>query len=126
MPVSQARGLSSREIAARLVISHKTARKLKADFARNDPRVLRQGLRAYVHWLRRDDDPAQRLCDAGNRTWVIHAEKGDGGLTPHERAVLEACDHVQVITRPGRSFFLPNEDPAAIASVIIEALETPW
>jgi pimeloyl-ACP methyl ester carboxylesterase len=95
---------------------------LKADLARNDPRVMRQGLRAYMRWLHRDDNPAQRLCDAGNRVWVIHSQKGDGGLTAHERAVLGACDHVQVMTLPGRSFFLPNEEPATIASVIAEAL----
>ena len=106
-------------------ISSDRKRDLKADLARNDPRVMRQWLHAYVCWLRRDDDPAQRLCDAGNRTWMIHAEKGDGALTRHERAVLEACDHVQVITLPGKSFFLPNEEPAAIASVITEALTPP-
>ncbi|HEY7325983.1 MAG TPA: alpha/beta hydrolase [Streptosporangiaceae bacterium] len=109
-------------MAGQAKLSAERRRELKADFARNDPRALRQWLRGYVQWLHRDDDPAQRLCEAGNRTWVIHAEKGDGGLTAHERAVLEACDHVQVITRPGRSYFLPNEDAAAIATVIVEAL----
>lgn len=103
-------------------ISSERNRELKADLARNDPRVMRQWLHAYVRWLQRDDNPAQRLCDAGNRTWVIHSEKGDGALTRHERAVLEACDQVQVMTLPGRSFFLPIEESATIASVITEAL----
>jgi hypothetical protein len=48
-------------------ISSDRQAELKADFARNDPRVMRQGLRAYLRWLHRDDDPARRLCDAGNR-----------------------------------------------------------
>jgi len=98
---------------------------LKADFARNDPRVMRQGLRAYMRWLQRDDNPAQRLCEAGNRTWMVHSEKGDGALTPYERAVLEACDHVRVITLPGRSFFLPIEESATLAGLIAEALPPP-
>jgi hypothetical protein len=110
-------------MAGQAKLSAERRRELKADFARNDPGALRQWLRGYVRRLRRDDDPAQRLCDAGNRIWMIHAGKGDGGLTRHERAVLEACDHVQVITLPGRSFFLPNEESAAIASVITEALD---
>ena len=37
----------------------------KADFARNDVGDLRRGLREYVRWLRRGDDRARRLCEAG-------------------------------------------------------------
>jgi pimeloyl-ACP methyl ester carboxylesterase len=95
---------------------------LRADFARNDPRDMRRGLQAYLRWLGRDDDPARRLCDAGTSVWVVHAEKGDGGLTAHERAVLEACGHVRVLTVPGRVFFLPNEVPGLVADVIVRAL----
>ena len=90
---------------------------LKADFALNDPRHMRRGLQAYLSWLKRDDDPARRLCEAAVPAWVVHAEKGDGGLTPHERQVLEACPHVRVVTLPGSVFFLPNEAPKAIAGI---------
>ena len=95
---------------------------LKADFARNNTRDMRRGLQAYLQWLRRDDDPARRLCEAAVPAWVLHAEKGDGGLTQHERAVLEACPHVRVVTVPGHVFFLPNEVPEHIADVIVQAL----
>lgn len=95
---------------------------LGAQFARNDTRHMGQALRRYVRWLAVDDDRAQRLADAGVPAWVVHAEKGDGGLTPHERAVLEACPHVRVVTIPGKVFFLPNEVPARIADVVVEAL----
>jgi pimeloyl-ACP methyl ester carboxylesterase len=97
---------------------------LQADFALNSPRDMRLGLQAYMRWLNRDDDPARRLCEAGTPAWVVHAEKGDGGLTDHERAVLEACPHTRVITIPGHVFFLPNEAPEPIADVIVEALAT--
>ena len=53
---------------------------------------------------------------------MVHAEKGDGGLTTHERAVLEACPQVRVVTVPGEVFFLPNEVPERIADVIVQAL----
>lgn len=95
---------------------------LRADFARNDTRDIRRGLEAYLRWLHRDDDPARRLCEAGAPAWVVHAEKGDGGLTQHERTVLEACSHVRVVTVPGQVFFLPNEVPERIADVIVQAL----
>jgi pimeloyl-ACP methyl ester carboxylesterase len=95
---------------------------LAADFARNDTRHIRSGLDAYLHWLHRDDDRAQRLCDAGVPTWVVHAEKGDGDLTDHERAVFEACHDVRVVTVPGQVFFLPNEVPERIADIVVQAL----
>src|SRR5205823_3565525 len=60
---------------------------LQSDFARNNTRDLRRGLQAYLRWLHRDDDPARRLCGAGVPAWVVHAERGDGDLTQHERAV---------------------------------------
>jgi pimeloyl-ACP methyl ester carboxylesterase len=98
---------------------------LKADFARNDSGDMRRGLRQYLRWLRRNDDPSRRLCDAGVPAWVVHAEKGgDGGLTPHERAVLESCPQVRVVTLPGKVFFIPNEVPGRVAELILEALDS--
>jgi pimeloyl-ACP methyl ester carboxylesterase len=95
---------------------------LQADFARNNTRDMRRGLQAYLRWLHRGDDPARRLCDTDVPVWVVHAEKGDGGLTQHERATLEACHRVRVVTIPGEVFFLPNEVPERIADVIVQGL----
>ena len=95
---------------------------LQADFARNNTRDMRRGLQAYLRWLHRDDDPARRLCESDVPAWVVHAEKGDGALTQHERAMLEACPTVRVVTIPGHVFFLPNEVPERIADVIVQAL----
>ncbi len=64
---------------------------LAEDFRRNVPRDMRLGLQSYLRWLHRDDDPARRLCGSGVPAWIVHAEKGDGGLTPHEREVFESC-----------------------------------
>lgn len=97
---------------------------LRADFALNNPSDMRHGLQAYLRWLHRDEDPARRLCESHVPAWVVHAEKGDGGLTRDERATLEACEDVRIVTIPGEVFFLPNEVPARIADVIVEALET--
>jgi pimeloyl-ACP methyl ester carboxylesterase len=83
---------------------------------------MRLGLLAYLRWLRRDDDPARRLCEANVPAWVVHAEKGDGDLTSHERATLEACPQVRVVTIPGKVFLLPNDVPERIADVTVQAL----
>jgi pimeloyl-ACP methyl ester carboxylesterase len=95
---------------------------LLADFRRNDPRVIRQGIRGYLEYLGRYDAPAARLCDAGVPAWVVHAEKGDGALTGQERRTLEACPRTTVVTIPGTSFFIPNDEPERVASLLIEAL----
>ena len=98
---------------------------LRADFARNKPHDMRLGLQAYLRWLHRDDDPATRLCEAGVPAWIVHAERGDGALTAHERSVLEACPQVRVVTLPGKVFFLPNEVPGRIAEMVVQALAEP-
>jgi hypothetical protein len=95
---------------------------LLAAFAKNNTRDMRLGLLAYVDWLGEDEDRARQFCDTGVPGWFLHAEKGDGGLTDHERATLEACSNVRVVTLPGNVFMLPNEAPAAVADLITEAL----
>ena len=53
--------------------------------------------------------------------WVVHAEKGDGGLTNAERATLEAAPNITLVTIPGSVFFLPDEAPQQTAEVIASA-----
>lgn len=103
-------------------VSAERQAELKADFARNNAHDMRRALQEYLRWLGRDDDRARRLCDTDLPTWVVHAEKGDGGLTAHERSVLEECPNVHLVTIPGHVFFLPNDVPGAIADVIVEAV----
>jgi pimeloyl-ACP methyl ester carboxylesterase len=96
-------------------------RELREDFRRNVPQHLREGLREYVRSLHQHERPAERLCQAGVPTWIVHAEKGDGGLTDAERRTLEACPYAVVVTIPGAVFLLPNEVPGRVADVIADA-----
>ena len=96
-------------------------RELQDDFRKNVAKEQVHGLREYVGWLHRHERRAERLCRAEVPTWVVHAEKGDGGLTDDERRTLDACPHTYVVTIPGAVFFLPNEASAPIAGVIVEA-----
>jgi pimeloyl-ACP methyl ester carboxylesterase len=97
-------------------------RELQEDFRKNIPRDTTHALGAYVSWLHRQQRPAERLCQAGVPAWTVHAEKGDGGLTDHEREILEGCPHTRVVTIPGNAFFLPNEESARVAGVIVDAI----
>ena len=105
---------------ARVSDEHRS--QMRADFRSNDPRVLRSGLHAYLEYLGRHESPAERLCDAGIPTWVVHAEKGDGGLTDEERRALEACPRTELVTIPGTCYFLPDEEPERVAEIIAEAI----
>ena len=95
---------------------------LVADLRKNDPAIMRQIFRGYLGYLGRHHAPAARLCTAGVPAWVVHAEKGDGGLTGTERRTLDDCPHTTVITIPGTSYFIPNEEPERVASCLTEAL----
>jgi len=115
-----AKGAAS--MVKRIPVSAERQAELRADFAKNVPQHLRRGLSEYVRYLHRHERPAERLCQAGVPTWIVHAEKGDGGLTDDERRALEMCPHVHLVTIPGSVFFLPNEVPDRIAQVIMEAV----
>lgn len=97
---------------------------LVAGLRRNDRHHLGRSMAAYATYLGAHADPAARLCAAGVPAWVVHTEKGDGGLTPGERATLERCESVHVVTLPGASMFLPEERPAEVAAVIADAVRT--
>ena len=106
----------------RTALSAERRRELQEDFRKNVPQDAMRGLREYVGWLHRHERRAERLCRADVPTWIVHAEKGDGGLTDDERTTLDACPHTSVVTIPGAVFFLPNEASARVAGVIVEAI----
>ena len=106
----------------RIPVSAERQAELRDDFGRNEPEHIRRGLNEYLQWLYHGERRAERLCQAGVPTWVVHAEKGDGGLTDDERRALEACPHAHLVTIPGHVFFLPNETPDRIADIILEAV----
>jgi pimeloyl-ACP methyl ester carboxylesterase len=96
---------------------------LAAEFRKNDPRVVRRGVHCYFQYLSRHGSVASRLCEADVPAWVVHGERGDGGITDDERRMLEACPRIRVITIPGASYLTPNEEPALVAKLVVEALD---
>jgi pimeloyl-ACP methyl ester carboxylesterase len=107
----------------RLPVPPERQAELAGDFRRNSTRDMRLGLLEYLKWLESGEDHAAMLCRSGVPTWVVPAEKGgDGGLTDSERRTLDACSTIKIVTIPGSVFFLPNEVPDQIASVINDAV----
>jgi pimeloyl-ACP methyl ester carboxylesterase len=108
----------------RIPVAAERQAELRDDFGRNVPEDMRRALNEYLRWLHDDERRAERLCQAGIPAWVVHAEKGDGGLTDDERRTLEACPQTHVVTIAGQVFFIPNEIPDRVAAVILEAVST--
>jgi pimeloyl-ACP methyl ester carboxylesterase len=90
---------------------------------RNEPRVMRRHLRAYLGYLDHHGSVAGRLCGAGVPTWLVYGDRDDVGLTADERATLESCPHTTVVTIPGAGHFTANQEPARVAEVVVTALD---
>ena len=97
-------------------------RELIEDLRQNQARDSVESSRLYLDYIGADDDYATRLAASGIPVWVVHAEKGDGGLTDAERATLQAAAHVTLVTIPGAVFLLPDEAPQQTAAAIAAAL----
>jgi hypothetical protein len=97
-------------------------RELIEDFKQNraSDSVLAGG--EYLDYIAEDRNFAAELAASANPAWVVHAEKGEGGLTDVERATLQAAPNVTLVTIPGSVFLLPDEAPQKISAVIASAL----
>lgn len=97
-------------------------KELIEDFKQNNARDSVRVTREYLDYIGADRDFAAELAASGNPVWVVHAEKGDGGLTDAERATLQAAPNVTLVTIPGSVFLLPDEASQQTAAVIASAL----
>ena len=97
-------------------------RELLEDVKENRARDAVRVSSEYLDYIAADQDVAARLAASGNPTWLVHAERGDGGLTDAERTTLEAASNVTLVVLPGAVFFLPDEAPRRVAEVIAAAV----
>lgn len=97
-------------------------RDLAEDLGQNRARDAVRVAAGYLDYIDAERDFAAELAASGSPVWVVHAEKGDGGLTDAERRTLEAAGSVTLVTIPGSVFLLPDEAPGATAAVIRDAV----
>jgi len=97
-------------------------RELIEDFKQNSAKDSVLVCREYLDYIAEARDFAAQLAKSGNPVWVVHAEKGDSGLTDAERATLQAAPNLTVVTIPGSVFLLPDEVPEKTAEVVANAL----
>jgi pimeloyl-ACP methyl ester carboxylesterase len=97
-------------------------RELIEDLRQNRPADALRVCVEYLDYIAADRDYAAELASSGHPVWVVHAERGDGGLTDAERATLEGAPNVTLVTIPGAVFLLPDEAPRHTAEAIAGAL----
>ena len=95
---------------------------LVEDLKQNRPRDSLRVCIEYLDYIDAHRDYALELASSPHPVWVVHAEKGDGGLTDAERATLQAAPNVTLVTIPGSVFLLPDEAPQRTAEAIVDAL----
>jgi pimeloyl-ACP methyl ester carboxylesterase len=97
-------------------------RELIEDFKQNRAGDSVRACIEYLDYIAAERDFAAEVATSGIPVWVVHAEKGDGGLTGAERATLQAAANVTLVTIPGSVFLLPDEAPEQTAAVIATAV----
>jgi pimeloyl-ACP methyl ester carboxylesterase len=97
---------------------------LVAGMANNDPRFCRRGVRAYYEYLDAHGSLVPRLCHSGVKSYVVFGDNDEIGLTDEERGGLEACADVTLVTVADATHGLIIEQPARIAELILELVET--
>lgn len=95
---------------------------LVAEIRKNDPRVNRRQVSAYLGHLDRRGSGAGPLCDSGVPAWLVFGEKDDVGLTADERSTLEACPRTKVVMVPGAGHMTLTSHPTLVAEILLEAL----
>ena len=95
---------------------------LVRELQKNDPSIMRQGICRYFDYLDRHGSVSERLGSSAVPAWVVHGESGDGGMTEDERRTLQAYAWIRIVTIPGASWFTPNEEPALVAGLVLDAL----
>jgi hypothetical protein len=106
--------------SAKTPAAHK--RDLIEDLKQNRPPDAVAVSSEYLDYIATGRNYADELAACGSPVWVVHADKGDGGLTGPERATLEAAPTVSLVRIPGSVFLLPDEAPGAVAAVVAEAV----
>jgi len=95
---------------------------LTGELKRNDPRFLRRQVHLYLSYLDRHGSLAGRFCESGVRAWVVFGEHDDIGITPDERALLDAAPQVTLVEIPAAGHFTLNQKPNEIAALVLEAV----
>jgi pimeloyl-ACP methyl ester carboxylesterase len=92
------------------------------ELKKNEPRFLRDQTHQYLDYLDRHGSLAKRFCDAAPQAWVVYGERDDIGITPDERAPLEAAPGIRIVEIADAGHFTLNQNPSEIADLVLQAV----
>ena len=95
---------------------------LTNELKKNQPRFLRDQTHEYLAYLDRHGSLAKRFCDAATQAWVVYGERDDIGITPDERALLEAAPGIRLVEIADAGHFTLNQKPDEIAGLVLQAV----
>jgi pimeloyl-ACP methyl ester carboxylesterase len=95
---------------------------LTRELKNNDPRFLRRQTHLYLAYLDRHGSLAQSFCDSQTPAWVVYGEDDEVGITPDERDVLEAAQHVRLVEIADAGHFTLNQKPREVAALVLAAV----
>jgi pimeloyl-ACP methyl ester carboxylesterase len=96
---------------------------LVGEMKRVSPRLARAMIQRYFDHLVEPGSLAERLAESGTVAWVVRGDQDEVAITAAEAATLEAAATVTVVSIPGARHFSMTDDPAAVARVIVDAVE---
>lgn len=91
---------------------------LTAEFGKNDPAFCRAAVRHYFAYFGRHGSLVDRLRDSGVPAWVVRGDHDDVGLSPDERAGLEASPGVTLVDVPSAGHLVMIDQPVAVAELV--------
>jgi pimeloyl-ACP methyl ester carboxylesterase len=89
---------------------------------RNRARDIRRLATRNLDYFERYGSLADRLCNAGVRSWVLFGDRDQVGLADAEKRVLVSCPDVKLVRVPDASHMVLTDEPVAVADVILESL----
>jgi pimeloyl-ACP methyl ester carboxylesterase len=96
--------------------------RLTAEVKRNRAKDIRRVATLNLDYFERYGSLAERLCNAGVKSWVLFGDRDQVGLTDEERRVLDSCPDVGLVTVPDATHMVLLDQPAAVAEAIRESL----
>jgi len=96
--------------------------RLIAEVKRNRATDIRRLATRNLDYFERYGSVAERLCDAGVKSWVVFGDRDQVGITDEEKRLLEACPGVTLITIPDATHMVLTDQPRATAEVILASL----
>jgi len=96
--------------------------RLIAEVKHNRAKFIRRLATLNLDYFERYGSLAERLCNAGVKSWVVFGDRDQVGLTDGEKRVLDSCPDVRLVTVPNATHMVLLDQPAAVADVIRESL----